>query len=102
MEFTLDELKAMHNLIQDTYEENELEGWTDADKSVLLSAMRKIHSDMLRMPSKVGHWRTDKVAFYYTCSVCGCCVKQDTNDVMLEYHGKYNYCPRCGSKMSYE
>ncbi len=49
-----------------------------------------------------GHWRTDKVAFYNTCSVCGCCIKQDTLDVLLDYYGKYNFCPNCGAKMDGE
>ena len=43
-------------------------------------------------------WLNNVVAFYFTCSNCGCCIRKDKS-MVFEGQYKYNYCPNCGTKM---
>lgn len=45
-----------------------------------------------------GEWITHKVAFYLTCSFCGCNLRAIKREV-FEGDYDYNFCPNCGAKM---
>lgn len=45
MNFTDEELRAMYHLIQDCYEEDRLQWYSESDRNALLSAMDKIHDN---------------------------------------------------------
>ena len=46
---------------------------------------------------KRGKWDDKKVAFYFKCSECGCCVRAFAGEVFLDYAQEWNFCPNCGS-----
>lgn len=50
---------------------------------------------------KTGRWVDGRVAFFLTCSKCGCHVRKNISEV-FEGKGALNYCPNCGAKMGVE
>ena len=48
---------------------------------------------------KRGKWDDKKVAFYFKCSECGCCVRAFAGEVFLDYAQEWNFCPNCGADM---
>lgn len=59
--------------------------------------VRKVLSEK----KKTGKWENDKVAFYLTCSECGCSVRC-AEHVFLDDDNGYYYCPNCGAEMKGE
>lgn len=51
------------------------------------------------VPVRHGTWDDKKVAFYFKCSECGCCVRSFAGDAFLDYAQTWNYCPNCGALM---
>ena len=48
---------------------------------------------------KKGKWDDKRVAFYFKCSECGCCVRAFAGEVFLDYAQEWNFCPNCGADM---
>ena len=87
------------NAIQEHFTEDGFRGYKDGQK--MLDRINAIPAADVR-ENKRGKWDDKKVAFYFKCSECGCCVRAFAGEVFLDYAQEWNFCPNCGADMREE